>query len=116
GTETSFQLARPGQANSDVTYSCSRPYGHALIVPHVLMPNGYLLTVATSGKNSPQNPIAFRQHPNASYQGLRMIPGAGPYPLIESYFQRSFGVGTRHRGAAVAMEIKANGSYTAPAI
>ncbi|WP_079656079.1 TIGR02391 family protein [Mycobacteroides abscessus] len=25
GTRTSFQLTRPGQANSDVTYSCSRP-------------------------------------------------------------------------------------------
>ncbi|WP_165724728.1 hypothetical protein, partial [Mycobacteroides abscessus] len=27
GTRTSFQLTRPGQANSDVTYSCSRPKG-----------------------------------------------------------------------------------------
>lgn len=91
-------------------------YGHALIVPHVLVPNGYLLTVATSGKNSPQNIIGFRQHVDPAYQGLRMIPGAGPHPLIESYFQRSFGVGTRHRGAAVAMQIKASGSYEAPTI
>ena len=91
-------------------------YGHALIVPHILVPDGYLLTVATSGKNSPQNAVGVRHHSNPSYVGLRQIPGKGPYPLIDSYFQRSFGVGVRHRGAAVAMQIKASGSYEAPAI
>ncbi|WP_237077094.1 hypothetical protein, partial [Mycobacteroides abscessus] len=32
GTRTSFQLTRPGQANSDVTYSCSRPKGYQYAV------------------------------------------------------------------------------------
>lgn len=91
-------------------------YGHALIVPHILVPNGYLLTVATSGKNSPNNAVGFRQHINPSYQGLRQIPGKGVYPLIDMFYQRSFGVGVRHRGAAVATQIKASGNYDVPAI
>ncbi|MFA5710190.1 hypothetical protein [Mycolicibacterium sp.] len=91
-------------------------YGHALIVPHVLIPDGYLLTVATSGKNSPQNVVGVRHHPNATYRGLRGIPGGRQYPLIDSFFQRSFGVGVRHRGAAVAMQVKADGAYEAPSI
>jgi hypothetical protein len=34
-----------------------------------------------------------------------MIPGVGPYPIQESFLARSFGVGVRHRGAAVALQI-----------
>ena len=91
-------------------------YGHALIVPHVLVPNGYMLTVATSGRNSPQNVVGIRHHSNPAYRGLRQIPGKGQYPLIDSYFQRSFGVGVRHRGAAVVTQVKASGSYETPTI
>lgn len=91
-------------------------YGHALIVPHILIPDGYLLTVATSGPNSPQNVVGFREHVNPTYRGLRQIPGKGVYPLVDMFYQRSFGVGVRHRGAAVAMQIKASGSYEPPAI
>lgn len=91
-------------------------YGHALVIPHPLMPSTHLLTVATSGKNSPNNVVGFRQHANPAYQGLRQIPGKGIYPLIDMFYQRSFGVGVRQRGAAVAMQIKASGSYEAPAI
>jgi hypothetical protein len=32
------------------------------------------------------------------------------------FFQRSFGVGVRHRGAAVVTQIKAAGTYDAPTI
>lgn len=92
-------------------------YGHALIVPHVLIPDGYILTVATSGPNSADNVVGMRHHPNSAYQGLRAIPGKHVgYPLIDAFYQRSFGVGVRHRGAAVAMQIKASGSYEPPTI
>lgn len=91
-------------------------YGHALIVPHILVPDGYLLTVATSGRNSPQNVIGMRHHSNPAYVGLRQIPGKGPFPLVDAFFQRSFGVGVRHRGAAVVTQVKASGTYDTPAI
>jgi hypothetical protein len=95
---------------------CIGSYGRALILPTVMLPAGYLLTVASSGPNSPQNVVGFREHINPSYRGLRQIPGKGQYPLIDMFYQRSFGVGVRHRGAAVAMQIKASGSYEAPSI
>jgi hypothetical protein len=45
-----------------------------------------------------------------------MIPGVGQYPLQDSYFQRSFGTGVRHRGAAAVVQIKAAGDYDVPDI
>lgn len=97
---------------SNLTISGS--YGPAWLVESHYLPIGYIAVVATGGPNSSMNPIGFRQHQNVAYQGLRMIPGAGPYPLVDSYFQRSFGVGTRFRGAACVVQIKASGPYTAP--
>jgi len=91
-------------------------YGHALLVPHIMVPDGYVLTVATSGPRAASNVIGVRHHANTAYQGLRQIPGKGQYPLIDMFFQRSFGVGVRHRGAAVVMQIKAAGTYDAPTI
>lgn len=92
-------------------------YGRAWIVPTPLIPTGYVLTVATSGVDSPQNVCGFREHPNPSYRGLRVIPGLRPgYPLVDSFYQRSFGIGVRHRGAAVVTQIKAEGSYETPTI
>jgi hypothetical protein len=40
----------------------------------------------------------------------------GPYPIVDSFFARGFGVGTRHRGAAVVTQITTNTSYTPPVI
>jgi len=91
-------------------------YGHALLVPHVLVPEGYMLTVATSGPNSAQNAVGMRHHSNPTYRGLRQIPGKSQYPLIDMTYARAFGVGVRHRGAAVVTQIKASGSYDAPTI
>jgi hypothetical protein len=51
------------------------------------------------------------------YRGLRSIPGVRPgYPLQDSFWARCIGVGTRHRGAAAVMQIKATGNYVAPVI
>jgi hypothetical protein len=79
---------------SDVNgLACVGSYGRALIVPTVLLPAGYLLTVASSGSNSPHNAVGFREHVNPSYRGMRQIPGKGVYPLVDMFYQRSFGVG-----------------------
>ncbi|MGV7451174.1 hypothetical protein PJH53_29000 [Mycobacterium kansasii] len=92
-------------------------YGPLWIVRSQYIPAKYLLVVATSGANSPNNAVSVREHTNAAYRGLRTIPGNKPgYPLQDSFWARCIGVGTRHRGAAAVMQIKATGSYVAPSI
>lgn len=93
---------------------CAGSYGPALLIESSYIPAGYVAVVASGGPNSEKNPIGVREHDDPAYRGLRHIPGPGPYPLTESYFQRSFGVGVRHRGAAACMQVTTNGSYTAP--
>jgi hypothetical protein len=90
-------------------------YGGALLIQSNYVPHGYAAVITTSGPNSNGNPIGFREHINIAYQGLRHIPGHwNGYPLQDSFFARGFGVGTRHRGAAVVCQITTNASYTAP--
>lgn len=90
-------------------------YGPAWIIPSYFVPQGYIAVVATGGPNSIQNPIAFRQHENPAYQGLRMIPGRDQrYPLQDSFFQRSFGCGVRYRSAACVVQVTSGTTYTAP--
>lgn len=90
-------------------------YGSALLIQSNYVPRGYVALVATGGPNSTDNPIGFREHVNPAYRGLRHIPGHWQgYPLQDSFFARGFGVGTRHRGAAVVCQITTNVSYTAP--
>lgn len=91
-------------------------FGPAYVHETHLMPAGYVLVVASDGANGTRNPVGFRQHPRSEYQGLRNIPGPSPdYPLQHSYYQRSFGTGIRHRGAAAVMQVTANTNYTTPA-
>lgn len=89
-------------------------YAGALVIKSYFAPAGYVAVVATGGPNSDANPVGFREYPNEAYQGLRHIPGSGPYPIVSSFFARGFGVGVRHRGAAAVAQIKASGSYAAP--
>lgn len=90
-------------------------YGPAWIVESYFVPAGYLAVVATGGPNSTRNPIAFRQHENPAYQGLRLIPGRDQrYPLQDSFFQRSFGCGVRYRSAACVIQVTTDTTYTAP--
>lgn len=91
-------------------------YGRAWIAETPLMPAGYVAAVAVGIGGPGSNVIGFREHPDASYRGLRIIPGMGPYPIQDAFYQRSFGVGVRHRGAACVMQIKASGSYDVPVI
>lgn len=90
-------------------------YGPVWIVPSYFVPAGYFAVVATGGPNSARNPIAFRQHTNPAYQGLRIIPGRDQrYPLQDSFFQRSFGCGIRYRSAACVVQVTTGSVYTAP--
>jgi hypothetical protein len=92
-------------------------FGDALIVQNYLIPAGYVIALATGGANSDRNPVAFRQHPNAGLQGLLNVGGnSKDYPLIDSYWQRGFGCGVRHRGAAAVMQVTASATYTNPAV
>jgi len=89
-------------------------YGESWLIQSDFVPSGYVAVVASAGPNRVSNVMGFREHPNTAYRGLRMIPGAGPYPLVTSYNQRSFGVGVRQRGAAVCVQVTNSSTYTKP--
>lgn len=92
-------------------------YRGAYIVEDVSVPEGYMLTFGSGGLGQLQNIVGLREHANPAYRGLRMIPGNQQgYPLVDSYYARSFGTGIRQRGGAVVTQIKAAGSYEPPAI
>jgi hypothetical protein len=90
-------------------------YGPALIVESYYAIAGYLIATATSGTNSPRNPLSFRVHERPGAQGLQLIEGPRRYPLIESTYTDGFGVGVRHRGASAVMKIS-SGSWSNPTI
>ena len=89
-------------------------YGDAWLIESHYVPAGYVIVAATGGHDSDMNPVGFREHVNPAYKGLRHIPGAGPYPLQDSFYARGFGVGVRHRGAAVVMQVTENTTYRTP--
>jgi hypothetical protein len=79
------------------------------------IPAGWVIVTATSGPGAQNNPVGVRVHPDKAYQGLRLLPGnqAG-YPLVDGFYQRGFGTGIRHRGAAVCLQCTTNASYAPP--
>lgn len=86
-------------------------YGEALIVQHPLAKAGYMIAVAAGGENV----LGFREHPIASNQGFRLVQGQYTrYPLIDSVYERGFGLGVRNREGAAVMQVKASGTYAAP--
>jgi len=90
-------------------------YGKWLVVEEDYVPSGYMLGFATGGENQATNPVGFRQHANQSLRGLRLVKGRdNDYPLIDSFYNRGFGTGIRHRGAGIVMKIAASGDYTVP--
>lgn len=90
-------------------------YGPFHIVEEEYIPPGYVACIAAGGPDSLTNPIGIREHKNAAYQGLKIIPGQrSDYPLIDSFYRRGFGTGIRQRGAGYVMQISANANYTAP--
>ena len=85
------------------------------VVQSNAIPAGFLAVASTGGADSDINPVAFREHPDPDWQGLRFIEGnvSREYPIVESFSMRTFGVGTRRRGAFVVAKLTA-GSYSAP--
>ena len=90
-------------------------YSRAWLIETNYCPAGYVIVAASGGPDSDINPVALRSHTDPAYQGLLRIPGNGKYPLVESFFHRDIGVGVRHRSAAVAIQVTASPTYTAPA-
>ncbi|MFC8182253.1 hypothetical protein ACFULT_25565 [Rhodococcus sp. NPDC057297] len=92
-------------------------YGPAWLIESEFIPAGYVTVVATGGPGSSQNPIGLREFPAPEYRGLRQIPGRDTrYPLVESYFARSFGTGVRYRSAAACLQVTTGSTYTPPVI
>ncbi|MCV7222951.1 hypothetical protein [Mycolicibacterium elephantis] len=91
-------------------------YGEALVIQSDYVPSGYIAAVATYGPNSDRNVVGFREWPDASQQGLRLMPGNwSGVPLVESFATRGFGTGVRRRGGAAVCQITTEPAYTAPA-
>lgn len=91
-------------------------YGDGLILVDDFIPAGYVVLFATGGPDNIANPIGIREHARAELRGLRMVKTRqDDYPLQDSYWQRGFGTGIRHRGAGMVMQIT-TGAYTAPAV
>jgi hypothetical protein len=111
-----MQLVNGQQAPSNISgFNVLGSYGYWTIVSDDLFPAGYMLGIGSGGPENLNNPVGFREHPNPSFRGLRLVKGPDPdYPLIDSFYQRSFGTGIRQRGGSVVMQIKASGSYDIP--
>lgn len=90
-------------------------YGPWTILADDMFPAGYMAGIGTGGPESLNNPVGLREHENSSFRGLRLVKGPNPdYPLIDSFYQRTFGTGIRQRGGSVIMQVKASGSYDVP--
>lgn len=94
-------------------------YAGVLIVEESYIPPGYTMMLGSGGDGNLQNPVGLREHANAAYRGLRLLPGNQQrYPLIDSYYARGFGTGIRQRGGAVVMMLGGDGTtgtYVVPA-
>lgn len=107
GAQVSAQLAG---------MNCIGSYGNILVVEEDLITPGYLALVATGGRANLNNPVGIREHANTSLRGLKLLKGpSADYPLVDSFYNRGFGTGVRHRGGSVIMQVTANATYTAPA-
>jgi hypothetical protein len=92
-------------------------YGPFTVLSDDMFPAGYLVAIGSGGQANLNNLVGFREHENASFRGLRLVKGpTADYPLIDSFYQRSFGTGIRQRGGGVIMQITASGTYTPPSI
>lgn len=90
-------------------------YGDILIIEESFIPASYLLMFGSGGTGNLQNLVGLREHANAAYRGLRLLPGnQQSYPLVESIYARAFGTGIRQRAGAVVAQLKASGSYDIP--
>ena len=90
-------------------------YNNMLIIEEDYIPVNYLLGFGTGGTGNLQNLVGIREHANAAYRGLRLLPGNQQgYPLVESFYSVGFGTGIRQRAGGVVLQLKASGSYDIP--
>lgn len=88
-------------------------YGYGWIMSTPTIPAGYVAVVSTGGPNSERNVVGVREQ--AGYEGLLTMPGNWrEFPLVESFFVRTFGTGVRQRGGAVCLQTTASSIYTPP--
>lgn len=91
-------------------------YGPWLVVEEDYIPVGYMVGFSTGGDNNGSNPVGVREHQNAALRGLRLVKGReNDYPLVDSFYNRGFGTGIRHRGGGIVMQVTANAAYAIPA-
>jgi hypothetical protein len=87
-------------------------YGPWHVVKMNEIPAGYMVGLVSGGPDGIGNPIGIREHRNAAYRGLKLIPGQrSDYPLNDSFYQR----GIRHRGAGILTQVTGSATYTVPA-
>lgn len=90
-------------------------YGDILFIEESMIPKGYVFMFGSGGAGDLQNLVGIREHASEEYRGLRLMPGNQQrYPLIDSFYGRSFGTGIRQRAGGVVMQIKETGTYEIP--
>jgi hypothetical protein len=85
------------------------------IIEEDLIPDDYMVLIASGGARDVGNPIGLREHENEALRGLKLIPQFERYPLRESFYHHAVGSGTRYPGKGVVMQVTTNGTYAAPA-
>lgn len=122
---TGIQYPRYVTPNSEVAdgrppetyqgFQVAGQYGPALVLEESYIPASYMFGFATGGGNQATNPVGIREHVQPGLRGLRLVKGRdNDYPLIDSFYQRGFGTGVRHRGAGVVMQVTVAGAYSIP--
>ena len=90
-------------------------YGEALIIESSRIPAGYVTALSSGGSNLSSNPLMLREH--KKFKGLQLIPGDNrSYPLKDAYFTHGFGLGVRHRGAGIVLQVTTDSTYSAPSL
>lgn len=90
-------------------------YAGIFIIEEDYIPANYVMMLASGGSGGLRNPVGIREHAQAAFRGLRLLPGnQHNYPLVDSFYSRGFGTGVRQRGGAAIMQITANASYAVP--
>jgi hypothetical protein len=83
------------------------------------MPAGYAFGFSSYGQNSQLNPFGFREKENRLQRGLQLIPGPGRYPVVDSFYERWFGIGVINRSNGTVMwetDDDAVNDYAAPVL
>jgi hypothetical protein len=70
-------------------------YDVSLLVESWVMPAGYVVVVASAGRNASGNVVGLREHPDQSQRGLRQIPGTGPYRVVDAHLRALFQCGDK---------------------